>query len=265
MHQYCVMKHYGLLGYPLSHSFSVGYFTEKFKRESIEAAYENFPLPSIENFPDLIKERPDLSGLNVTIPYKQTVMPFLHEFDAEAKAIGAVNVIRFIRNTEGVVRLKGYNTDVIGFRESIRSMINVLIERLTADKQIDNKLNALVLGTGGSSKAVCHALRQLNIGPTSVSRTAKDGTLSYEELTPDLYDLHRIIVNTTPLGMSPNVEGCPALDYAQLGTGHLLFDLVYNPQETVFLQKGRERGCLIKNGKDMLQLQAEASWEIWNT
>ncbi len=259
------MKHYGLLGFPLSHSFSIGYFTEKFKREGIEATYENFSLPTIDLFPELLIERPDLSGLNVTIPYKQAVMPYLNDLDPEARAIGAVNVIRIQCGENGLLQLTGYNTDVIGFRESIHPLIESLRKRLSTYRLDEMPLKALVLGTGGSSKAVCHALKQLGLEPTSVSRTATETTLAYEDLTPETYKTHRVIVNTTPLGMYPNVDGFPGLDYSQLGTGHLLFDLVYNPQETLFLRKGKEQGALVKNGSDMLSLQAEASWTIWNT
>lgn len=261
------MNQFGLLGFPLSHSFSVDYFTKKFEREGIkEAEYVDFPLSDIDIFPELIQTHPDLLGLNVTIPYKQAVMKFLNALDEEAAGIGAVNVIRVDRSNNGTPYLKGYNTDVIGFRESIRPLIKDLVERIQANKQINNGLKSLVLGTGGASKAICYALGQLNIDYLLVSRTAGgEGAISYGDLTPDLYDSHRIIVNTTPAGMSPDNAGCPLSDFSHIGSGHLLYDLIYNPLETVFLRKGREQGALVKNGIEMLHLQAEASWTIWTT
>jgi shikimate dehydrogenase len=248
------MKQFGLLGYPLSHSFSKGYFTEKFRKEGIDAVYENFALPSITEFPELIAYSPFLAGINVTIPYKEAVIPYLDALDPVADAVGAVNVVRIIRSEEDL-RLIGYNSDVIGFRESIRP----LIAAMGAEP-----LQALVLGTGGASKAVVYGLKQLGVESVLVSRRAAPGQFSYEELTPGIYKAFRIIVNTTPLGMSPKIDACPPLDYALLGSAHLLFDAVYNPDKTLFLQQGEACGATIKNGLEMLHLQAEAAWDIWN-
>lgn len=250
------MKQYGLLGYPLSHSFSKGYFTEKFRSEQIDAVYENFALPSITELPELIAYSPFLAGINVTIPYKQAVIPYLDALDPTAEAVGAVNVVRVLRPTDDELRLVGYNTDVVGFRESIRPLVSVLGAE---------SLRALVLGTGGASKAIVFGLKQLGVESVLVSRKPAPGLLSYEELTPGMYETFRIIVNTTPLGMSPKVDTCPPLDYSLLGPEHLLFDAVYNPKKTLFLQRGEARGSTIKNGLEMLHLQAEAAWNIWNT
>jgi shikimate dehydrogenase len=249
------MKQYGLLGYPLSHSFSKGYFTEKFRKEGIDAVYENFALPSIAEFPELIAYSPFLAGINVTIPYKQAVIPYLDTLDPVAEAVGAVNVVRILRSSEEL-RLIGYNSDVVGFRESIRPLVEALG---------NGSLKALVLGTGGASKAIVYGLKQLGVEPLLVSRQAAPGQISYEELTPSHYQEYRILVNTTPLGMSPKVNACPPLDYSLLGSAHLLFDAVYNPDKTLFLQQGETRGATIKNGLEMLHLQAEAAWNIWST
>lgn len=255
------MKHYGLLGFPLSHSFSVGYFTEKFKRESIDATYENFPISSIDLFPRLLKTQADLSGLNVTIPYKEAIIPYLDVLDPQAKAIGAVNVIKIGHTESGNAVLTGYNTDIIGFRESIRPLIEGLKQRF--DKE-EPPFKALILGTGGASKAVFCALGELGVEPVYVSRNTGPSILTYEQLTAEVLNEHRIIVNTTPLGMYPNFDGFPPLDYTNIGSCHLLYDLVYNPRMTAFMRMGVTRGALVKNGIDMLHLQAEASWTIWN-
>jgi shikimate dehydrogenase len=248
------MKQYGLLGYPLSHSFSKGYFTEKFSKEGIDAVYNNFSIPSIEDFPELIKAHPDLVGLNVTIPYKQAVIPFLNELNFEAREMGAVNVIRVERDLAGAVRLVGYNSDLVGFRESIRPYITAMGP---------GKWKALVLGTGGASKAIVYGLKQLGVDVQSVSRTPGANCITYHDLTARHYRSYQIVVNTTPLGMSPHYETYPPLDYSSLDSGHLLFDAVYNPEKTLFLQKGEEQGATIKNGLEMLHLQAEAAWKIW--
>ncbi len=248
------MKQFGLLGYPLSHSFSKGYFTEKFRKEGIDAVYDNFALPSITELPELIAYSPFLTGINVTIPYKQAVIPYLDALDPVAEAVGAVNVIRILRSPE--LRLIGYNSDVIGFRESIRPLITALGEASP---------KALVLGTGGASKAILYALKQLDIESVLVSRKPAIGQLTYEDLTAAHYNYFHIIINTTPLGMYPKIDTCPPLDYSQLGPSHLLFDAVYNPEKTLFLQKGEKQGSKIKNGLEMLHLQAEAAWNIWST
>jgi shikimate dehydrogenase len=242
------MKVYGLIGYPLSHSFSKGFFAEKFAREGIkECMYESFPIPGIEELPALIAQHPDLQGLNVTIPYKEAVMSYLDELSPAAAQIRAVNCIRF---KDG--RKTGYNTDAIGFRRSLGPLL----------KSHHNK--ALVLGTGGAAKAVQYVLESLNIPYKLVSRQAGADSLTYEQLDAAIMASHTLIINTTPLGMYPNVDAAPALPYEQLTDRHLLYDLIYNPAVTTFLQKGADKGATIKNGHEMLILQAEASWEIWN-
>lgn len=264
------MRQYGLIGYPLSHSFSQEYFTEKFNREGIDAIYENFALPTIELFPDLISENAKLVGLNVTIPYKQKVIPYLDALDREAQAIGAVNVIRIERNENVKPRLIGFNSDFLGFLESIRPYVEAM--RLSLKESASNLkesgesnvLKALILGTGGASKAIKYGLNQLGVETLFVSRTGGYGRITYQDLSSSIYEEYRIIVNTTPLGMFPAVAGYPPLNYQNIGPKHLLFDLVYNPEKTLFLQKGEEQGATIKNGLEMLHLQAIASWKIWN-
>ena len=248
------MRKFGLIGFPLSHSFSKKYFTEKFEKEGIQGAqYELYPLESIDALPELLKEQPELVGLNVTIPYKQVVIPFLDELDEKAAAIGAVNTI-LIRNG----KLKGYNTDYHGFKDS-------LLKWLGANPMPEN---ALVLGTGGASKAVEATLKDLNISYQMVSRNPQEGQLSYTDLstsTPQHVRTSKLIVNTTPLGMSPHTEAKPELPYEQLTEGHFLYDLVYNPLITAFMQEGINRKCWVKNGLEMLHGQAEKAWEIWNS
>ncbi|MVT10934.1 shikimate dehydrogenase family protein [Chitinophaga tropicalis] len=242
------MKIYGLIGYPLSHSFSKGFFAEKFAKEGIkDCLYDSFPIPSIEELPALITRYPELQGLNVTIPYKEVVMPYLDELSPAAAQIRAVNCIHF---KDG--RKTGYNTDAIGFRRSLEPLL----------QSHHNK--ALVLGTGGAAKAVQYVLDSMNIPYKLVSRKASPGTITYEQLDEEIMSSHKLIVNTTPLGMYPNVEAAPELPYDLISSGHLLYDLIYNPAVTAFLQKGADRGAVIKNGHEMLILQAEASWEIWN-
>ena len=245
------MKTYGLIGYPLGHSFSRGYFTDYFGREGIEAEYKNFELPSIEQLAQVLQTEPTLQGFNVTIPYKQQVFSFLSELSEAAQAIGAVNVVKVMRRDEGLY-LKGYNTDYIGFTDSIRPHLK------------PHHTHALILGTGGASKAVDYALRKLGLKTQYVSRTAREGIIAYDELTPELMAQYTVIVNTTPLGMHPKVDECPPLDYAQLTPQHLLYDVVYNPAKTLFLQRGEEHGATICNGMDMLIGQAKAAWRIWS-
>ena len=245
------MKTYGLIGYPLGHSFSRGYFTDYFGREGIEAEYKNFELPNIEQLAEVLQTEPTLQGFNVTIPYKQQVFSYLSELSEAAQAIGAVNVVKVMRRDEGLY-LKGYNTDYIGFTDSIRPNLK------------PHHTHALILGTGGASKAVDYALRKLGLKTQYVSRTAREGIIAYDELTPELMAQYTVIVNTTPLGMHPKVDECPPLDYAQLTPQHLLYDVVYNPAKTLFLQRGEEHGATICNGIDMLIGQAKAAWKIWN-
>jgi len=258
------MRRFGIIGYPLAHSFSRRYFSEFFIREGIDACYDNFELNSLEYFSRVLDSHPDLVGLNVTIPFKQAIIPYLNALSPEAEVIGAVNVIHIQKNAAVERVLTGYNTDVIGFVQSIRPMIDRLIQRLQ-EEGCKEPLKALVFGTGGASKAICYGLRQLGVEPQPVSRTYHPDTLTYDQLTAEHYQAHRIWVNATPLGMSPHTETCPPIDYQQIGHGFLLFDAVYNPEKTCFLMKGEEAGALIKNGLDMLYGQAEAAWKIWNT
>lgn len=246
------MQKYGLIGYPLKHSFSIGYFNEKFKAENIDAEYVNFEIPTINDFMQVIEENPDLCGLNVTIPYKEQVIPFLDELEKDTAKIGAVNVIKIVRLPKGKVKLVGYNSDIIGFTQSIEPLLQ------------SHHKKALILGTGGASKAVYHGLNNLGIESTFVSRTKKNNKfLTYEELTPEVMASHTVIVNTTPVGMFPKVDFCPNIPYEQLTSDHLLYDLLYNPNETLFMKKGQAQGAITKNGLEMLLLQAFAAWEIW--
>ena len=245
------MEKYGLIGYPLRHSFSIGYFNEKFRSEGINAEYVNFEIPNINDFMEVIEENPNLCGLNVTIPYKEQVIPFLNELDRDTAKIGAVNVIKIIRQPKGKVKLVGYNSDIIGFTDSIKPL-------LTRQHKY-----ALILGTGGASKAVWHGLESLDITPTLVSRTPKEGVLTYKDLTPEIIDKYKVIVNTTPVGMYPHVDECPDIPYTYLTEDHLIYDLLYNPDETLFMKKAKERGATVKNGLEMLLLQAFAAWDIW--
>lgn len=248
------MKTYGLIGFPLEHSFSAKFFNEKFKDENIDAEYLNFEIEHIFDLRKVLVFNPQLKGLNVTIPYKEAVLTFLYDLSPVARKIGAVNVIKIERspNNPNNYKLKGYNTDYIGFKESITPLLNPAYHK-----------NALVLGTGGASKAVCVALDALGIDWTYVSRQAKENSYTYETLTPEIIAENNIIINTTPLGTFPNVEELPQLPYSSLTPHHLLFDLVYNPSETSFLKKGKEMGATVKNGAEMLRLQALEAWEIW--
>lgn len=240
------MRLYGLIGYPLSHSFSEKYFTEKFARECIEGcAYKLFPISTIDALPELLAQEPQLAGLNVTIPYKKQVLPYLHH--TEHLPLEACNCIK-IRDG----RLSGFNTDILGFEESLLQLWQ------------PHHTHALVLGTGGAAEAVLYVLRKLQVATTLVSRQKGEHQLSYAELTPELVQAHTLIVNCTPLGTYPATHGYPPLPYEAVGPHHYLYDLVYNPPLTSFMQKGSERGATVKNGYDMLALQAEASWRIWN-
>lgn len=246
------MDKYGLIGFPLKHSFSMNFFNEKFESEKIDAEYINYEIPSIKDFMEVIEENPNLKGLNVTIPYKEKVISYLNEMDKDAAAIGAVNVIKITYSKRGKAHLKGYNSDVIGFTRSIQPLLNT------------QHAKALILGTGGASKAVFHGLKQLGIETTFVSRTKQNKqTITYKELTPKLMAENKIIVNATPVGMYPNVNECPKILYEDLTKNHLLYDLLYNPDQTLFLRKGAEKGCTTKNGLEMLLLQAFSAWEIW--
>jgi shikimate dehydrogenase len=246
------MRKFGLIGYPLGHSFSKKYFSEKFIRENIsDCQYENYPLTSIDLLDELISNSSDLYGLNVTIPYKSAVIKYLDFIDEQAKTIAAVNVLKFKRSGDKVV-LKGFNTDIDGFRNSIYPYLG---ERV---------INALVLGTGGGAKAVCYVLRKFGIKITSVDLIKLEGVLTYTEITDNILISNQLIVNTTPLGMFPDMLGKPDLNYSCLNKDHILFDLVYNPELTSFLQAGKEQGSTIISGIKMLYGQAERAWEIWN-
>lgn len=246
------MKKYGLIGYPLGHSFSMGYFNEKFKNEAINAVYENFEIPDIQDITTVIGSNPDLAGFNVTIPYKEKVMDYLDYIAPEAAEIGAVNVVKVTHNGERAV-LKGFNSDVVGFVNSIKPLLRPLHKK------------ALVLGTGGASKAVEYGLRKLGLETIKVSRTEKDNTITYGQVTPELLSEYKVIVNCTPCGMAPHFDECPNLPYDSIDESFLLYDLIYNPEETLFLRKGKEKDATVKNGLEMLLLQAEEGWNIWNS
>ena len=244
------MKKYGLIGLPLIQSFSKKYFSAKFENESIDAIYDLYELQDINEFTEL-KGIENLSGLNVTIPYKEKVMKYLDELDETAAEIGAVNVIKFIREN-GNLRLRGYNSDAIGFENAIMPLLK------------PNHKKALILGTGGASKAVDYILRKNGLETTFVSRTEKTGVLTYSQLDADIISQNLVIVNASPVGTFPKIDECPDIPYECLTDSHLLYDVVYNPAETLFLKKGKERGTAILNGESMLIGQAVAAWEIWN-
>lgn len=246
------MQQYGLIGYPLSHSFSKRYFTEKFEVEQIpDSNYELFPLKQISDFPSLLEAQPNLVGLNVTIPYKLEVFEYLDEIEAEAAAIGAVNTIKFQNG-----KLKGFNTDVYGFEKSLVTFLDKTTTKIA-------NLQALVLGTGGASRAIVYAFKKLGIAYKMVSRSAAKGDLTYEDIDAAVIQAHQIIVNTTPLGTAPNVDTAPDLPYANIGEQHYCYDLVYNPEITLFLKRAADNGAKTINGLEMLHLQAEKAWEIW--
>lgn len=248
------MKLYGLLGYPLGHSFSAKYFAEKFAKEGIDATYKNFEFAEVADAVAYLLQQDDLQGFNVTIPHKQAIMPYLNGLSAEAEAIGAVNVVCVKRDADGTVKLLGCNSDVVGFSNSIQPLLRPKLHS-----------KALVLGTGGASKAVMYGLRKLGVEPIYVSRTPKEGQLTYNDLTPEVMRDYKVIVNCTPLGMYPKVDACPDIPYQYLTTDHLLYDLVYNPLETLFMKRGAAQGAVVKNGLEMLHLQAEAAWVDWNS
>lgn len=240
---------FGLIGFPLSHSFSKQYFSEKFKREQINAcSYEMYSIKEVAEVLDLISANPSLCGLNVTIPHKLAVIPYLTELDPAAKEVGAVNCISINQGT-----LKGYNTDVYGFAESLKPLLQ------------KHHQKALIFGDGGAAKAVKYVLNQLQIQYLTVVRNPQPNTILYSAVTAELLEEYKLLINTTPLGMMPNISTCPIIPYQHLNTQHLAYDLVYNPEETLFLTKAKEQGAQIKNGSEMLILQAERSWSIWNT
>ena len=246
------MDQYGLIGNPLKHSFSQGFFNDKFRAENIDAEYINFEIPTIEEFKSIIKNNPQLKGLNVTIPYKEQVIPYLDQLSENARLIGAVNVVKIERIKKSKTKLTGYNSDIIGFKDSIQPLLQ------------PHHTQALILGTGGSAKAVYYGLKQLGVEGTYVSREkSSNSVLTYSELNEDIIKTHTVIVNCTPVGMWPDVDNCPNIPYQLLTKEHLLYDLLYNPNETLFMKKGKEQGAKVKNGLEMLLLQAFASWEFW--
>lgn len=246
------MDKYGLIGYPLGHSFSRKFFNDKFATEGIDAQYINFEIPSIEELPRIIAANPELRGLNVTIPYKQQVIQYLDGISTEAKAIGAINVIKVEHIGEKTI-LTGYNSDVIGFVNSIRPLLQ------------PHHKKALILGTGGASKAIHYGLTEkLGIETLFVSRTSREGVITYDYITAETLKEYKVIVNCTPTGMFPHTDECPPLPYEATTPDNLLYDLVYNPEETLFMKKGKEQGATVKSGLEMLLLQAIAAWEIWN-
>ncbi len=243
---------FGLIGYPLEHSFSQTFFNSKFESEKIPARYLNFEIPDISDVMEVFSEYPNLRGLNVTLPYKEQILAYLDEIDPAAESIGAVNVVKIIPGKiPDDFKLKGYNSDMVGFVNSLKPLL-----RPGQDK-------ALVLGSGGASKAICCGLRSLGIEPQIVSRTKREDTITYQELTPEVMAAHKIIVNTTPLGMYPHVDKCPDIPYELLDSSFLCYDLLYNPDITLFMRKAAERGAATKNGLEMLLLQAFESWRIW--
>lgn len=242
-------RQYGLIGKNISYSFSKKYFTEKFALGNlVDCSYENFDLQSIEEFPKLIANNPDLKGLNVTIPYKEAVIPYLGKLSKTASQIGAVNVIRFTKKG----KLKGYNSDYYGFMKSLEPLLQ------------PHHKKALILGTGGAAKAVAFALDQLGILYTYVSREEKEGMIDYDRINVTTFDNYHIIINCTPLGTSPDTKAFPPIPYNFFTEKHIAFDLIYNPEETQFLKKAKKKGAITKNGYEMLVLQAEKAWKIWN-
>ncbi len=263
-----LMKKFGLIGYPLGHSFSEKYFTEKFEKEKLkDHHYQLFPVQNLSEIPDLLEHEKDLCGLNVTIPHKIGVMYYLNEIDKIAQAVGAVNCIKvthhhsvkslfsgeLCRLNSHKPTLIGYNTDAYGFEQSLKPLLE------------NHHKKALILGNGGAARAVKFVLEKLKIEYKMVSRRPLKGMLSYEALSESIIKNHMLIINTTPLGTHPNTDACADIPYQLISSRHLLYDLIYNPEETLFLQKGKEQGAKTKNGLEMLELQAEKSWEIWNS
>ncbi len=247
-------KIYGLIGHPLDHSFSIDYFNNKFESEDIDAVYMNFDIDDIGQLKELIAQYPRLDGLNVTAPYKEQVIPLLDSLDDNARAIGAVNVIKFQRNERGeLMELRGYNSDALGFGRTMESLL------------VPGMDSALVLGTGGAAKAVRHALQQLGLEVQLVSRHKTAQTIVYAELTRQMVSDHKLIVQATPLGKYPMVDECPNFPFRMLSSKHLAYDLIYNPDETLFMRRAQECGAQVKNGLEMLLLQAFASFEIWTS
>ena len=242
---------FGLIGFPLTHSFSSNYFNNKFKTLKIDAQYKDFPIETIEEVHKLVELYPTLVGLNVTMPYKEQIIPYLNEISEEAQKIGAVNVVKIVRENGNII-LKGYNTDVSGFVNSMKPLLKPYHKK------------ALIFGTGGAAKAVAYGLRLLNIEYRFVSRFLAEENIVYESVTPEIIQDNNLIINTTPLGMHPYINKYPNIPYYTFTKEHLAYDLVYNPEITLFLKKALYRGAIIKNGLEMLLLQAEEGWGIWN-
>lgn len=244
------MRRYGLIGKNISYSFSKDYFKNKFEKENIiNATYQNFDIQSIEDLKSIINEHPDIVGLNVTIPYKESVIPILDTLSKKALKIGAVNTIKITNKR----KLEGYNTDCYGFENSLQPLLK------------PHHKKALILGTGGASKAIAFVLKNLDISFKFVSRKKSKHVFTYDDLNKDIIENHHIIINCTPLGTHPKTNECPKIPYNFINSNHLLFDLIYNPSETLFLKKGKQQGALTRNGLRMLELQAEKAWEIWNS
>ncbi|MCR5657698.1 MAG: shikimate dehydrogenase [Bacteroidales bacterium] len=241
------MKRYGLIGHPLKHSLSRFYFNEKFEYEDLDCLYQHFDLKSLDELHEVMEKYPDLCGFNVTIPYKEAIIPLLDEMDETAQQVGAVNVVKITD-----CKLKGYNTDVYGFEQ--------LLNRATNGKTIHH---ALVLGTGGASKAVRYVLKQKGIPYSTVSRSAEKGDYTYDTLSDEVLHQNFLIINTTPLGMAPQVDGFPDIHYQALSSKHVLIDLIYNPKETAFMELGKTWGAKVYNGMQMFEEQAKKTWEIW--
>ncbi len=240
---------YGLVGKNISYSFSKNYFTERFKKNNdLVNSYENFDIQEISEFSQILKFNPALAGLNITIPYKESVVPFLDSLSKNAAKIGAVNTIKI--GVDG--KLKGFNTDYYGFKKALEPLLK------------SNHKNALILGTGGASKGVAFALEKLGISYTFVSRNATEKAISYQQINSNTFENFQIIINCTPLGTSPKIEQFPPIPYDFFTTEHIAFDLIYNPEETEFLKRAKQKGAVIKNGMEMLVFQAEKAWEIWN-
>lgn len=245
-----ITKEYGIIGNPLTHSYSPAFFNEKFSQKGLTSAYHAFDIASIEAFPTIVQEHPLMRGFNVTIPYKQAVMPYLHKIDPNAEAIGAVNVVK-VEYVDGRPFLTGYNSDWYGFTRSLQPLL----------KPWHNK--ALVLGTGGASKAITYALTQLGIEYKLASRTPKAGQFSYQDITPAIMEEYTIIINTTPIGTFPHIKECPNIPYQYITDKHLAFDLTYNPIRTLFLQQAETKGATIRNGWEMFVYQALRSYQLW--
>lgn len=243
------MARYGLIGKELSYSFSKTFFTYKFEKEKRKDSYQNFEMDSLEEFPKFLKDHPDLRGLNVTIPYKEEIIPFLDKIDREAQKIGAVNTIKFRKDG----KLIGYNTDHYGFAKALADFFPI------------KEKTALVLGTGGASKAIQYVLEAMDFKYLVVSRGSSNATIKYDDISRDTISAHCLIVNCTPMGTFPNVSECPKLPYQHLGPDHILFDLIYNPRETEFMKRGFVKGARVSNGLKMLEYQAKKSWRIWKS